>query len=190
MLASQGSGCCGLAGILGLETRRNTVALFMSINLFYFLVFAMGKSMVSLCCYLMLAPVTIGLLLKALHLTPAEEGPWEIVCKSSIQSTVEVLYERVNRFLEFWRDICLWRNVFFTAKVCCALLAIGYISSFFSFATLVFIATWTWFCYSTCSAVFYETLYPIVSPYIKMANQAIHTVLQSIPKMEESGKKL
>lgn len=186
----QASGGCGVAGAMGLESRTNTLALFVSVNLFYFLVFAMGKSMVSLCCYLLLAPAMLGLLLKALHLTPAGEGPWEIVSKSTVHSKVDCLYDKTNQFLDFCRDICLWRDVFFTAKVCCALLTLGYVSSFFSFASLVFISTWGWFCYTSCSSLFHDTIYPIVSPYVKMANQAFHKVFQSIPKMEESDKKL
>ncbi|XP_026192084.1 uncharacterized protein LOC113147070 [Cyclospora cayetanensis] len=184
------AGSCSVAGRLGLETRTNAIALFASVNLFYFLVFAMGKSMVSLCCYLCLAPVALGMLLKALHLAPTEAGPWEIVSRSRIQSTVERLYTRTNQFLEFWRDVCLWKNVFFTAKVCCALLTLSYVSSFLSFASLVFISTWGWFFYCSCSSLFHDTLYPLVSPYIKMANQAFHKVVQSIPKMEDSSKKL
>lgn len=184
------SGCCGVARVLGLESRTNTLALFVSVNLFYFLVFALGKSVVSLCCYLMLAPVTLGVLLKALHLTPTDEGPFEIVSRSTVQSTVECAYTKTNQFLEFCRDVCLWRNVFFTAKVCCALLTLGYASSFFSFASLVFISMWGCFLYSSCSSLFYDTIYPIVTPYIKMANQAFHDLFQSIPKMEESEKKL
>ncbi|CDJ43312.1 reticulon domain-containing protein, putative [Eimeria tenella] len=189
MGSSQECGGCTVARLLGLESRTNSLALFVSVNLFYFLVFAMGKSMVSLLCYLCLAPVMLGLLLKALHLTPTQEGPWEIVSRSGIESKVEWLYDRTNQFLEFCRDVCLWKNVFFTTKVCCALLTLGYVSSFLSFASLVFVSTWSWFLYSSCSSLFHDTIYPVVSPYIKLANQAFHKVFQSIPKMEVSDKK-
>ncbi|KAL8436092.1 hypothetical protein Efla_002082 [Eimeria flavescens] len=113
---------CGLKKALGLESRTNALALFVSVNLFYFLAFAMGKSVVSLCCYLLLAPITLGVFLKALHLTPAEEGPWEVV--------------------------------------------------------------------SRCSSFFEHTLHPLIAPYVKMANQALHDLFRSIPTMEESNKKL
>lgn len=180
----------GPNGPLSLESRTNTLAVFVSVNLFYFLIFALGKSLVSLSCYLLLAPVTLGLFLKALHLTPTEEGPWEIVSRSAVRSTIDTLYDRTNQLLNFFRDICLWQDVFFTAKVCCALLTLGYISSYFSFASLVFMSTWGWFGYTSCASFFHDTIYPVVSPYVKMANQAFHNVFQSIPKMEESEKKL
>lgn len=185
---TQSSG--GVGGALGLESRTNTLALFVSVNLFYFLVFALGKSMVSLCCYLLLAPAALGLLLKALHLTPTEEGPWEVVSRSTVQSHVEWLYDKTNQFLDFCRDVCLWRNVFFTSKVCCALIFLGYISSFCSFASLVFLSTWCWFCYSSLCSICRDSLYPVISPYVKMVNQALHKAIQSIPKMEASDKKL
>lgn len=180
----------GPKGSLSQESRTNTLAFFASVNLFYFLVFCLGKSLVSLSCYLLLAPVMLGLFLKALHLTPTDEGPWEIVSKSAVRSSMDALYDRTNQLLNFFRNICLWQDVFFTAKVCCALLTLGYISSYFSFASLVFISTWAWFGYTRCAFFFYDTIYPVVSPYVKMANQAFHNVFQSIPKMEESEKKL
>lgn len=62
---------CSCCTLLRWENPVTSSAVFVSVNLLYFFVFALNKSCVSLLCYFLLVPFALGLLFKALDLAPA-----------------------------------------------------------------------------------------------------------------------
>lgn len=188
-MSSAAGGCDVSLGGMVCLSRPAAAALFGFVNLIYFSVFVLGKSVVSLASYVVISFILFGPLFKLVGLATTSVGPVEVVSRSKVASVVECLYERANAVLATARDICLWTDSLQSAKALAALYALGYISAFFSLPALVFVAAWGAAIYHVGAAFLKETLAPVVSPYIKMADQFAHTLIKSIPRMEETHKK-
>ncbi|KYK69344.1 reticulon protein [Toxoplasma gondii TgCatPRC2] len=180
---------CAVARLLSWENPTTAGSLFLGINLLYFFVFVLGKSLLSVSCYFLMVPFAAGFLFRVLDLAPSfGEGPVEIVSRSTVSGMVGRCYENVNCVLESVRDVLLWKDAMYTAKCCVLTWAVGYVSSFFSMCFLVFCVVWIAFGFSFVKKMCAAPVCACVSPYIQEAQEFCSRMVAAIPRMDSVTK--
>lgn len=189
-----------LKDVLMWKNKTTTSAYLAIINLIFFLVFVMSKSLISICCHIFLFFMLLGFVFKLIDTSVCLQenekatnaignAKIEIINREAINNILMCTYDIVNEYVSLLRDIVMWRDTIFSLKVWGIVFAFGFVCSYVALPTFCFVLVWILFSFTFFLDLYNSYIQEHVHFYIAQIHKFTLLAFSSIPKMDDLKKK-
>lgn len=171
-----------------------SLSLFLSINIFYLLLYVLDYNFLQILCYLSIMLLCFSGFLVFLKVPTIPKldanEKLEIFSKESIENKVNFLYEFVNDMLTKIRSYMLWEHHIKNITIMTALYFIGNLFSVLNFSVCFYICTWIVFLYYYISDAYISRAYQMLKPVFIDMKEQLKCVYKNIPKLADLKKNI